>query len=148
MPLIEGQDKGWPLWTYVTLAVGVVLLVVVRALGGRVHPPRPQPAGAAAPVHATLRSPAASILALVYFAAFTSIFFTISLLWQTGLGHTALESGVVSIPFAIGSIIASSQSNRLSQRLGRTVLVIGTALVSDRPRLAVARAAAHATRPT
>ena len=70
-----------------------------------------------------------TILALVYFAAFTSIFFTISLLWQAGLGHTALESGLVSVPFAIGSIIASSQSNRLAQRLGRTVLVIGTALV-------------------
>ena len=65
------------------------------------------------------------ILALVYFAAFTSIFFSISLLWQSGLGHTALESGLVSIPFAIGSIVGSSQSNRLAERLGRTVLVIG-----------------------
>jgi predicted MFS family arabinose efflux permease len=70
-----------------------------------------------------------TILALVYFAAFTSIFFTISLLWQAGLGHTALESGLVSVPFAIGSIIGSSQSNRLAQRLGRTVLIIGTGLV-------------------
>ena len=34
------------------------------------------------------------------------------------------------IPFAIGSIIGASQSNRLSQRLGRTVLVVGTAMVS------------------
>jgi MFS family permease len=70
------------------------------------------------------------ILALVYFAAFTSIFFTISLLWQAGLAHTALESGVVTIPFAIGSILGSSQSNRLSARLGRSVLVLGTALVA------------------
>jgi hypothetical protein len=70
-----------------------------------------------------------TILALVYFGAFTSIFFTISLLWQAGLGHTALESGLVSVPFAIGSILGSAQSNRLAQRLGRTVLIIGTALV-------------------
>jgi Na+/melibiose symporter-like transporter len=70
------------------------------------------------------------ILALVYFAAFTSIFFTISLLWQAGLGHTALESGLVSIPFAIGSIVGASQSDRLAKRLGRTVLLIGTGLVS------------------
>jgi hypothetical protein len=33
------------------------------------------------------------------------------------------------VPFAIGSIIGSSQSSRLAQRLGRTVLLIGTALV-------------------
>ena len=70
------------------------------------------------------------ILALVYFAAFTSIFFTISILWQTGLGNTALASGVVSIPFAIGSIVSSSQSNRLAERLGRRVLLLGAGLVS------------------
>jgi hypothetical protein len=69
-------------------------------------------------------------LALVYFAAFTSIFFTISLLWQAGLGHTALESGLVSIPFAIGNILGASQSDRLAQKLGRSVLIIGTALVA------------------
>src|SRR3954454_15651143 len=28
VPLIEGQDRGWPLWTYLTLAAGVALIVV------------------------------------------------------------------------------------------------------------------------
>jgi len=70
------------------------------------------------------------ILALVYFAAFVSIFFTISILWQAGLGHTALESGIVSIPFAIGSIIGASQSGRLAAKIGRTVLVIGAGMVA------------------
>lgn len=129
VPLIEGQDRGWPLWTYLTLAVGA-LLIVVFAFWEIAYTRR----GRSPLVPPHLFSHAAftggTILALVYFAAFTSIFFTISLLWQTGLGHTALESGLVSIPFAIGSIVASSQSNRLSLRLGRTVLVIGTALVT------------------
>jgi EmrB/QacA subfamily drug resistance transporter len=128
VPLIEGQQKGWPLWTYLLLAAGVVLLVLfavyevfyVKRGNSPLVPPH------------LFSHPAftgGTILALVYFAAFTSIFFTISLLWQEGLGHTALESGLVSVPFAIGSIIASSQSNRLSQRLGRNVLLFGTALV-------------------
>ncbi|MCC6494935.1 MAG: MFS transporter, partial [Propionibacteriaceae bacterium] len=52
------------------------------------------------------------------------------ILWQAGLGHTALESGLVSIPFAIGSIGGSSQSYRLAHRLGRTVLVLGAGLVA------------------
>ncbi len=129
VPLIQGQDEGWPLWTFLSLGGGVLLLVAFGAWEvsftkrGRTPlvPPR------------LFRHPAftgGTILALVYFAAFTSIFFTISILWQAGLGHTALESGVVSIPFAIGSIVGSSQSNRLAQRLGRTVLVIGTAAVA------------------
>ncbi len=129
VPLIEGQDRGWPVWTYVTLAVGALLLVafgaweVAYTRRGRIPLVPPT----------LFKHPAFSggvILALVYFAAFTSIFFTISILWQTGLGHSALASGAVAIPFAIGSIVSSSQSNRLSQKLGRSVLVIGTALVS------------------
>ncbi|MFB2580734.1 MFS transporter [Herbiconiux sp. P15] len=129
VPLIQGEDEGWPLWTYLTLAAGVLLLVAFGAwevaYTKRGNLPLVPPK--------LFRHPAFTggvVLALVYFAAFTSIFFTISLLWQSGLGHTALEAGAVSIPFAIGSILGSSQSNRLSQRLGRTVLVIGTAAVA------------------
>jgi EmrB/QacA subfamily drug resistance transporter len=128
VPLIEGQTKGWPLWTFLTLGGGVVLIVLF-ALYEVWYTKRER--GPLVPPH-LFSHPAFSggtILALVYFAAFTSIFFTISLLWQAGLGHTALESGLVSVPFAIGSILGASQSNRLSQRLGRTVLIIGTALV-------------------
>jgi EmrB/QacA subfamily drug resistance transporter len=129
VPLIEGQDRGWPLWTFLVLAAGVLLIVAFAAWELRVSNRGQSPL---VPPH--LFSHAAFtggvILALVYFAAFTSIFFTISILWQTGLGHTALESGLVSIPFAIGSIIASSQSNRLTVRLGRGVLVLGVGLVT------------------
>ncbi|ANP71473.1 DHA2 family efflux MFS transporter permease subunit [Cryobacterium arcticum] len=129
VPLIEGQDRGWPLWTYLVLAAGALLIVAFGAWEVRVSKAGQSPL---VPPH-LFSHPAFTggvILALVYFAAFTSIFFTISILWQAGLGHTALESGLVSIPFAIGSIIASSQSNRLTQRLGRTVLVLGVALVT------------------
>ncbi len=129
VPLIEGQDRGWPAWTYVTLAGGLLLLGsfalwevrVARAGGDPLVPPH------------LFSHPAFSggvVLAMVYFAAFTSIFFTISLLWQAGLGHTALESGLVSIPFAIGSIVGASQSDRLATRFGRTVLIAGTTLVT------------------
>jgi EmrB/QacA subfamily drug resistance transporter len=129
VPLIEGQDQGWPLWTYLSLAGGVVLIVlfalwevsVTKRGGSPLVPPHLFS-------HASFTG--GTILALVYFAAFTSIFFTISIFWQTGLGHTALESGFVSIPFAIGSIVGASQSNRLAAKLGRTVLVIGVGMVT------------------
>ncbi|KIQ16242.1 MFS transporter [Rhodococcus sp. Leaf7] len=129
VPLIEGQDTGWPVWTYVTLVAGIVLIGLFGAWEVRYsragHTPLVPPRLFTRPAFT-----GGVILALVYFAAFTSIFFTISILWQTGLGNSALASGVVSIPFAIGSIISSSQSNKLSERLGRNVLVLGTALVT------------------
>lgn len=129
VPLIQGQDEGWPLWTYISLGGAVVLFVLFafweRRLAARGIEPLVPPHLFS---HAAFTG--GTILALVYFAAFTSIFFTISLLWQAGLGHTALESGLVSIPFAIGSIVGASQSDRLAQKLGRNVLVIGVGLVT------------------
>ncbi|MEO7079290.1 MAG: MFS transporter, partial [Rhodococcus sp. (in: high G+C Gram-positive bacteria)] len=129
VPLIEGQDQGWPVWTYVSIVAGVVLIAVfavwevfyTKRRDNPLVPPK---------LFAHPAFTGGTILALVYFASFTSIFFTISLLWQSGLGNSALSSGIVMLPFAIGSIIASSQSNRLTQRLGRTVLLIGTSFVA------------------
>ena len=74
------------------------------------------------------------ILALVYFAAFTSIFFTISIFWQAGLGHTALESGLVSIPFAIG-IDRRRLAEQPARRSGSAAPCssIGTGMVARRP---------------
>jgi EmrB/QacA subfamily drug resistance transporter len=129
VPLIQGQEQGWPLWTYLSIAGGIVLLVIFalweRFLAARGSSPLVPPHLFSHPAFT-----GGTILALVYFAAFTSIFFTISLLWQAGLGHTALESGLVTIPFAVANIIGASQSDRVAQKLGRGVLVLGAALVS------------------
>jgi len=129
IPLIQGQEDGWPLWTYLSIAGGIVLIVIFAIWELSVARRGKEPL---VPPH-LFSHPSFTggvILALVYFAAFTSIFFTISLFWQAGLGHTALESGLVSIPFAIGNIVGASQSNRLAERMGRAVLVLGTALVA------------------
>ena len=128
-PLIEGQQTGWPWWTYVSMAAGIAIIVGfglwerrVEAKGGKpLVPPR------------LFRHPSFTggvLLALVYFAAFTSIFFTIALLWQAGLGHSALQSGLVAMPFAMGSIVGAAQSDTLAARFGRVVLIVGLGLVA------------------
>jgi Na+/melibiose symporter-like transporter len=129
VPLIEGQQEDWPLWTWLSLAGGIVLLFlfalweisVERRKKSPLVPPRLYK-------HASFAF--GTILALVYFAGFVSIFFTLSILWQVGLGHTPLEAGLVSLPFALGTIVGSSQSSRLAARLGRTVLLIGSAAMA------------------
>ena len=129
VPLIEGQDLGWPAWTWLCMAAGVALLVVfawwqlARARAGRSQLVPPH-------LFSHRAFTGGVLLAFVYFAAFTSIFFTISIFWQAGLGHTALESGLVSLPFSIGSIVGASQGERLVHHLGRATLVIGTACVA------------------
>ncbi|GIG68153.1 DHA2 family efflux MFS transporter permease subunit [Phytomonospora endophytica] len=129
VPLIEGQDQGWPAWTFLSIAGSVVLIAAFGAWEVRFtrsgHTPLVPPG-----LFRHRDFTGGVILALVYFASFTSIFFTISLLWQAGLGHTALETGLVSLPFALGNIIGASQSNRLAKRFGRNVLVAGAAMVT------------------
>jgi EmrB/QacA subfamily drug resistance transporter len=129
VPLIEGEDQGWPLWTWLSLAGGVVLLVLFGLWERHVASTDKEPL---VPPHlfSHPQFTGGVLLAFVYFAAFTSIFFTISLLWQAGLGHTALESGLVSLPFSIGSIAGAALSDRFAQRLGRNVLSLGTGLVA------------------
>lgn len=129
VPLIEGQNQGWPVWTFLSLVGGVALIAIFSAwevvVARRGNSPLVPPHLFSHPAFT-----GGVILALVYFAAFVSIFFTISILWQAGLGHTALQSGVVSIPFALGSIVGASQSGRLAAKIGRTVLVIGAGMVA------------------
>src|SRR6516225_3678816 len=98
-PLIQGQQEGWPLWTYASMAGAIALLVVFalwerrveKAGGNPLVPPR---------LFAHASFTGGVVLALVYFAAFTSIFFTIALLWQVGLGHTAVPPRVTRWPRA------------------------------------------------
>src|SRR6516162_9847128 len=128
-PLIQGQQEGWPPWTYASIVSAVVLLALfavwerhVEKIGGNpLVPPR---------LFAHPSFTGGVLLALVYFAAFTSIFFTIALLWQAGLGHSALQSGLVAMPFAVGTIIGAAQSDVLAARFGRSVLICGLGLVA------------------
>ncbi|MBC1419647.1 MFS transporter [Listeria fleischmannii] len=71
------------------------------------------------------------ILSLVYFAAFTSIFFVFSLTWQTGFDRSAIISGLAVSPFALGSMIAAANSNRFASKMGRKLLVVGLLLVAS-----------------
>ena len=129
VPLIQGQEEGWPLWTYLSIAGGLVVFVlfalweVAYAKRGRnpLVPPR---------LYAHANFTLGTILAMVYFAGFTSIFFSLSLFWQAGLHHSALETGLVSLPFAIGTIIGSARSQGLAARFGRNALAMGLALVA------------------
>jgi EmrB/QacA subfamily drug resistance transporter len=68
-------------------------------------------------------------LATVYFAGFTPLFFVLTLALQSGLHYSALLAGLASVPFAIGSGVASTIGGRVVHRFGRQLIVVGTVLV-------------------
>jgi EmrB/QacA subfamily drug resistance transporter len=128
-PLVEGRDAGWPPWAYAMLVAAVVVLGLFMVLERR-----REAAGKDPLMVSSLLSNRSFVvgmaLFIVFFSGLPSMFLTLSLFLQIGLGYSALHAGLTLIPFAVGSGLASGLSIRLVPRIGRTVLSIGAALAS------------------
>jgi EmrB/QacA subfamily drug resistance transporter len=128
-PLIEGQQYGWPAWTWASLATAPVLLA-----GFAVHQRRRAAAGRSPLVDPALfrsRSfSAGSLAALAFGLVPASFFFVLALFLQDGLGLSALLSGEVFAAVGVGYFAAMMLATGLARRLGRQVLALGAALVA------------------
>jgi EmrB/QacA subfamily drug resistance transporter len=144
IPLVEGEQDGWPAWCYACFGGCVVAFALLA--WWELHAQRRGRDPLLKPTLLAKSSfSAGAIFAIVYFAGFTSVFFTISILWQEGLGRSALMTGLVIIPFSFGSLVSAANSDKLSARLGRMVLVTGCAMVGI--GLALAALVVHLTAP-
>jgi EmrB/QacA subfamily drug resistance transporter len=83
-----------------------------------------------------------SLIGLLYFAGFTTIFFIYTLYLQSGLHYSALLAGLAITPFAVGSAGAAALGGRIVNRFGRPLVLVGLALVAA--GLAVTDLALHA----
>lgn len=70
-----------------------------------------------------------SVLIGLYFLGITSVWVLVAQYMQEGLGHTALESGVIGLGNAVASAVSSNWAGRHVLRLGRKVVVGGMASV-------------------
>jgi EmrB/QacA subfamily drug resistance transporter len=127
--LIEGRAAGWAWWIYALIAAAGPLFWAFLAwerrqsargrdtvLDPRLLSSRPFAAGA--------------LIALVFFAGFSSLFFTLSLYLQQGLGLSALAAGAASVPFALGAFAGAACTEPLGNRLaGHRLVTIGAAMV-------------------
>ena len=125
-PLIQGQSDGWPAWTFVVIALGVLLgwafLRHERRVGGG------DPL--IVPTLLTNRdylSGVAVLLAL--FGAFGGLLLCISLYGQLGEGWSPIRAGLALTPMVIGLTIGMVTSQALVKRFGRHVLHAGVFLV-------------------
>nr|WP_255718391.1 MFS transporter [Micrococcus sp. ACRRV] len=125
LPLVQGKDWGWPMWGWLLLIAGVILLAgflayeraVVRRGGQPILDPalllvRPFMAGLAASV--------------LFFGGLASFFLVLSIYLQAGTGRSAWETGLVILPYAIGSMLTSGAGVALAAKAGRALLVTGS----------------------
>jgi EmrB/QacA subfamily drug resistance transporter len=71
-----------------------------------------------------------SLIALLYFAGFTALFFVFTLFLQNGLRYSALAAGVAVTPFALGSSVSAILGGRVVNRYGRPLVAGGLIMVA------------------
>jgi len=125
-PLTEGQKLGWPAWTWIVLALAVVLAVatfrVERRIELRGDTPLLPPS--------LLRLPSMSRgLAMVcsFSIGFGAFMFIFALATQDGLHYTALDGGLAILPMAAFFLVGSILSPKLIGRYGRAAMAAGGA---------------------
>jgi EmrB/QacA subfamily drug resistance transporter len=128
IPLVEGQQAGWPAWTWICFGACVLAFGLLAWWEGQADKRGADPLLKPGLLRQTSFS-AGAIFAIAFFGGFSSIFFTLSILWQEGLGHSALITGLVIAPYSVGTLVAAANSDKLSARMGRMVLVLGCSLL-------------------
>ena len=125
LPLVQGRDWGWPGWGYAVIAAGVLLLAGFGVYERSVAAHGGQPV--LNPALLRVRSVSAGLLASVFFfGAIGAFFLTLSIYLQSGTGRSAWQTGLVILPYAIGSILTSGLGVALAARVGRALLITGS----------------------
>jgi EmrB/QacA subfamily drug resistance transporter len=120
LPLIQGQEAGWPWWTFTMLAGSVLAFAALaRRQKTSSHP-------ILAPALLRKRPFVAGLsVAVVLFAGSGGLMLILSLFLQLGLHYSALHTGLALAPVAVGIAVSSLLVPALSSRLGRNLLHLG-----------------------
>nr|WP_042190758.1 MFS transporter [Kibdelosporangium sp. MJ126-NF4]CEL19566.1 actinorhodin transporter [Kibdelosporangium sp. MJ126-NF4]CTQ94634.1 actinorhodin transporter [Kibdelosporangium sp. MJ126-NF4] len=125
VPLVQGRELGWPLWSFVSMAASVPVFALFiyssRARGGSALVPMR--------LFRSRGFSAGSAVALLFFAAMAGFFLPYSLTLQLGLGFSPMESGLTSLPFSIGVVVSVVPGNALVMRFGRYVTTVGALMM-------------------
>ncbi len=126
-PLVEGQVAGWPAWTFICMGLSPFALLAF-ILYERSLPSTRFPLVQLSLFRIRSFSVGVAISA-VFIAGIPAFFFTFSLMLQVGLGFSALNAGLTTIPWSLASAVSSALSTRVAPRLGKYTIGIGSALL-------------------
>lgn len=125
VPLVEGRVSGWPVWSWLLLALAIPAGLLLTWWEIRLDRRGGEPVIQVGLLREHRSFGMGQALAVMYFAGFTSLFFTLSIMWQEGLGRSALSAGLLVLPFALGALLTASNSFRFSRRYGRAAIQAG-----------------------
>jgi EmrB/QacA subfamily drug resistance transporter len=125
LPVIEGRQEHWPVWTWVLLIAALPLLTAFaihqRRLGSRNGSPLIDLG-----LFKERAFSAGLSITLIYFLAMGSFFLLLALYLQQGRGMSPLRSGLVFITVGAGFFITSAIAPVMAAKLGRQILAVGS----------------------
>lgn len=143
LPLLQGTGPG-PRPEFWLFAIGAALLTLFVLWQRRLAARNAQPL-----VHLKvlrIRSYAVGTMtATAFYAGFTGIFLVLTLFLQQGLHYSPLEAALSTLIFTVASAVAAVLSGRIMHRVGRPLVVLGTAVATL--GLAAVALVAHVSTP-
>jgi predicted MFS family arabinose efflux permease len=126
-PLIEGHAYGWPAWTFLMIAAALPGFAAFflhqrsrhRRGQSELLPFRLMTNGSFA---------LGFLLIMMFFSGVAGFFLVLAVFLQTGFGLTPLQSGLTTVPFPAGVLIASLVTGRLAGRWPRERIALGALL--------------------
>ncbi len=126
VPLVEGRERGWPLWSIAMLVTTPIFVDLFRRYELRLAKAGGDPLVSIE----IFRSPGVlrGLGALMTLYAMASFFLTYSIYLQSGVGFTALQAGLAILPFSAGLLLASTCSPMIGRWMGTAAPSLGFAL--------------------
>jgi EmrB/QacA subfamily drug resistance transporter len=140
LPLVEGRERGWPLWSIVMLLTTPIFVEWFRRYEIRLAKAGGDPLIALE----IFQQPGLmrGLGAIMTLYAISTFFLIYSIYLQAALGFTALQAGLGIIPFSIGFVIGSTFSPLFGRWLGRAATSLGFSF-SATGAVAIALIASH-----
>jgi MFS family permease len=142
VPIMLGQDHGWPWWCWALPLAGVAVLAAFlryeRRLADRGASPMFNPL-----LFRNRMFTVGVAAVFLFYSAISSFFLLLTLLLQSGLALSAWQAGLIFTPSAIAFFAASLAGPPLTRMIGHRALLCGVALFTAGVALSAVVAAAR-----
>jgi predicted MFS family arabinose efflux permease len=127
-PFMEGQERGWPLWAWISLLASFPVLwafwLFERRQSTKNRSPLIEPR-----LFRDKGFVVGLIVTCIYFAGHSSMILVLSLYLQFSLGLNPMYAGFALVPFSFAFLLGSAASGKINGYLGRRSLHLGVAVL-------------------
>jgi EmrB/QacA subfamily drug resistance transporter len=129
VPLVEGRTLGWPMWTFVSLALSIPAFALFAAW--QVRKARTDGSPLTEPSLFGRRTFVAGLGLVTLLMSGIGSFWLVFVLWlQVGLGFSPLTTALAGIGWPLAVVVAGGIGARLAATVGRRLLNIGLGLMA------------------